>query len=257
MLLAVDVGNSNITLGCMEEGRTLFTERISTDKSRTSLEYAILFQTAFSIHSASVDDVDGAIIGSVVPPVTPVIRTALRKICHVSALTVGPGLKTGMSIRMDDPSTVGADLIAGAVGALDRYEPPMVVIDMGTATTMAVIDGNRNYIGGMIMPGIRLSLSSLVSETSMLQGISLEKPGRTIGKNTADAMRSGIIYGHAAMIDGLIDRAEKETGQKLKAIATGGLAPAVISACSTEITLDPDLVLHGLKVIYEKNRGRR
>lgn len=253
MLLAVDVGNTNITVGCFDRQQMLFTERISTDRSKTSLEFAILFQTAFSIHAVSPREITGAIIGSVVPPITPVVRTAIRKVFQVQALTVGPGLKTGMSIRLDDPSSVGADLIAGAVGALSKYEAPIVIIDMGTATTMIVIDENRNYIGGMIMPGIRVSLDSLISETSMLQGISLETPKKVIGRNTVDAMRSGILYGHAAMIDGLIVRAQEEAGENLRAVATGGLAPRILGACRHEILYDPNLVLDGLRVIYEKN----
>ena len=198
--------------------------------------------------------IDGAIIGSVVPPLTYIVRTALKKVCGVQAYVVGPGLKTGLNIRMDDPTSIGADLIAGAVGALAKFEPPLMVIDMGTATTMIVIDETRSYVGGMIMTGLRLSLDALVKETSMLQGISLEVPKKVIGKNTADAMRSGLLYGNAAMIDGLIDRMEEELGHRCTLVATGGLAQFITPLCKREIILEKDLLLKGLNIIYKKNK---
>ena len=254
MILAIDVGNTNIVIGCMEEDRVLFTERLSTDSVKTSLEYAILFRVALDLHRIDVNDLEGTVISSVVPPITPVIKTAIRKITGKKALVLGPGTKTGLSIRIDDPSSVGADLVAGAVGALAKYRPPLVVIDMGTATTLSVVDREGNYLGGSIMPGLRLNLSSLVSEASMLHGISLDIPKRAIGRNTVDAMRSGLVLGHAAMIDGLLDRMEEEMGEKMTAVATGGLAQSVIPVCRHEIRLDNTLLLTGLKVIYDKNR---
>ena len=254
MILAIDVGNTNIVIGCMEEDRVLFTERLSTDPVKTSLEYAILFRVALDLHRIDVNDLEGTVISSVVPPITPVIKTAIRKITGKKALVLGPGTKTGLSIRIDDPSSVGADLVAGAVGALAKYRPPLVVIDMGTATTLSVVDREGNYLGGSIMPGLRLNLSSRVSEASMLHGISLDMPKRAIGRNTVDAMRSGLVLGHAAMIDGLLDRMEEEMGEKMTAVATGGLAQSVIPVCRHEIRLDNTLLLTGLKVIYDKNR---
>ena len=253
MILAIDVGNTNIVIGCMEGKKVLFTERLSTDKVKTSLEYAILFRVALDLHKVDPEGLEGAIISSVVPPITPVIRTALRKITGKKAIVLGPGTRTGLSIRIDDPSSVGADLVAGAAGALAKYQPPLVVIDMGTATTLSVVDKDSNYIGGAIMPGLRLGLSSLVSETSMLSGISLDLPKHAIGHNTVDAMRSGLVYGHAAMIDGLLDRMEEEMGRELTAIATGGLASSVVPVCRHEIILDKTLLLTGMQVIYEKN----
>jgi len=253
MILAIDVGNTNIVIGCMEKEKVLFTERLSTDTVKTSLEYAILFRVALDLHGIDPKGVEGSIISSVVPPITPVIRTALRKICGKKAMVLGPGIRTGLNIRIDEPSTVGADLVAGAAGALAKYQPPLVVIDMGTATTLSVVDRDRNYIGGSIMPGLRLNLSSLVTKTSMLSGISLDVPKHAIGRNTVEAMRSGLVYGHAAMIDGLLDRMEEEMGEKLTAIATGGLSPSVAPACRHEIILDKTLLLTGLQVIYEKN----
>ena len=253
MILAIDVGNTNIVIGGMDHDQVLFTERLSTDKVKTSLEYAILFRVALELHKINPEDVEGSIISSVVPPITPVIRTALKKITGKKSIVLGPGTKTGLSIRIDDPSSVGADLVAGAAGALAKYEAPLVVIDMGTATTLSVVDREKHYIGGAIMPGLRLSLNSLVSETSMLHGISLDLPKQAIGHNTVDAMRSGIVLGHAAMIDGLLDRMEEEMGGKMTVIATGGLASSVIPVCRHEILLDKTLLLTGLLEIYKKN----
>ena len=254
MVLAIDVGNTNIVLGGLENDRVVFTERLSTDTVKTSLEYAILFNVALDLHKIDKSSVEGTIVSSVVPPITPVIRTAIRKIVNKKTIVLGPGTKTGLSIRIDDPSSVGADLVAGAVGAMAKYEPPLAVIDMGTATTISIVDRDRNYLGGSIMPGVRLSLSSLVSGASMLGGISLEVPKYAIGRSTVGAMRSGIILGHAAMLDGLIDHMEEEVGESLTVVATGGLASRVIPVCRHEIILDDTLLLTGLKVIYDKNR---
>ena len=255
MILAIDVGNTNILFGCMEGEKVKFTERLSTDTVKTSLEYAILFQAALNLHRTEAKDVEGAVISSVVPPVTPVIQSAIRKIIGKGkkVVVLGPGTKTGLCIRIDDPSSVGADLVAGAAGALEKYEPPLVVIDMGTATTLSVVDRDRNYIGGSIMPGLRLNLSSLVSGASMLSGISLNMPKHAIGHNTVDAMLSGLVYGHAAMIDGLLDRMEEELGERMTAIATGGLASSVVPVCRHEIILDRTLLLTGMRAIYMKN----
>ncbi len=254
MVFAVDVGNTNIVIGGLKGKEVLFTERISTDKVKTSLEYAFLFKVALDLHSIDTKEIEGSIISSVVPPITPVIRTAIRKISPKKILVLGPGVKTGLRIRIDDPATVGADLVAGAVGALEKYKPPMIIVDMGTATTLMAIDKNGDYLGGSIMPGVRLSLNSLVSNTSMLQGISLEIPKKAIGHNTVDAMRSGLVYGHAMMIDGLIFRMEEELGESVTVIATGGLAKKVMPACRHDFILDDTLLLTGLRVIYEKNQ---
>ncbi len=253
MILALDVGNTNIVIGGLKDKSVLFTERISTDTVKTSLEYAFLFKVALDLHKIEMSQIEGAIISSVVPPITPVIRTALRKITPNKIIVLGPGTKTGLSIRIDNPASVGADLVAGAVGALEKYKPPMIIVDMGTATTLSVIDKEGNYIGGSIMPGVRLNLNALVTNASMLQGISLDMPKHAIGHNTVDAMRSGLVCGHAVMIDGLVFRMEEELGEQVKVIATGGLAKKVIPACRHAVTLDDTLLLTGLRVIYEKN----
>ena len=255
MILAVDIGNTNIVLGCIQNRKILFTERISTDLAKTDLEHAISVKTVLELHEIKPREIEGAIISSVVPPITGLIKEAIRKITGCSALVVGPGVKTGLNIKMDNPAQVGSDLIVGAVAGIAQYPLPLILVDMGTATTICVIDEKKNYIGGMIMPGIRVSVDSLTSRTSQLPKISLDEPKRLIGKNTLECMKSGVLYGNASCIDGMIDRIEEELGQKATVVATGGLAPRIIALCKHEITLDDELLLKGLQLIYEKNRS--
>lgn len=253
MILAVDIGNTNIVLGCIRDREILFTERLSTDHSKTDLEHAISIKNVLEMHNLNPKDIEGAIIGSVVPPITSLIRQALYKITGCDAMIVGPGLKTGLNILMDNPAQVGSDLIVGAVAGIAEYPVPLVLVDMGTATTICVIDDKKNYIGGMILPGIRVSLDSLTSRTSQLPKISLDPPKRLIGKNTIDCMKSGILYGNASCIDGMVDRIEKELRQPVTVVATGGLAGSIAPLCNHEIILDDELLLKGLLLIYEKN----
>ena len=198
-------------------------------------------------------EIDGAIISSVVPPLTTILQTAVNKIIGKVPMVVGPGIKTGLNILMDNPKAMGADLIVDSVAGINEYGAPLIIIDMGTATTVSVIDKDKNYIGGMIIPGLRVSLESLVSRTSQLPRIGLEAPAKTIGKNTVDCMKSGILFGNASMIDGLIDRIREEIGCEAKAVATGGLAKTVIPLCKHDIIADDELLLKGLYLIYRKN----
>ncbi|MDD3794644.1 MAG: type III pantothenate kinase [Lachnospiraceae bacterium] len=253
MILAIDIGNTNIVLGCIQENKILFTERLSTDHAKTDLEHAISIKIVLELHNINPREVTGAIIGSVVPPITALIRDALYKITGCSAIVVGPGVKTGLNILMDNPAQVGSDLIVGAVAGIAEYPLPLILIDMGTATTICVIDENKNYIGGMILPGLRVSLDSLTSRTSQLPKISLEPPKRLIGKNTIECMKSGILYGNASCIDGMISRIEEDLGQSATAVATGGLAAAIVPLCRHNIILDDELLLKGLLLIYKKN----
>lgn len=252
-LLAIDIGNTNIVLGCIRDRKILFTERLSTDHAKTALEHAFSIKTVLELYHINPREVDGAIIGSVVPPVTSVIKEALYKITGCTAMVVGPGVKTGLNILMDNPAQVGSDLIVGAVAGIAEYPLPLILVDMGTATTICVIDGHKNYIGGMILPGLRVSLDSLTSRTSQLPRISLDPPKRLIGKNTIECMKSGILYGNASCIDGMIDRIEQELGQKTTIVATGGLAGTIAPLCTHQIILDDELLLKGLLLIYEKN----
>ena len=253
MILAIDIGNTNIVLGCIDDEKVLFTERISTDTGKTDLEHAISIKTVMELHKIMPYQIDGAIISSVVPPITSYVAQALFKLTGQKAMVVGPGIRTGLNIQMDNPASVGADLITGAVAVIDKYPVPAVIIDMGTATTLVVIDANKKYIGGMIMPGLRVSLESLTSRTSQLPHISLDPPKRLIGRNTVDCMKSGILYGNASSIDGMIDRIEEELGQKTTVVATGGLAGSIIPLCRHDIIVDDDLLLRGLKLIYDRN----
>ncbi|MBP3913076.1 MAG: type III pantothenate kinase [Lachnospiraceae bacterium] len=254
MLLAVDIGNTNLVVGVLDQGEIRFFERVSTDLSKTALEYALCFKNILELHSLSSAEIDGAILASVVPPLTSLITEALGKICSCRVRTVGPGLKNGLKIHMDDPAQIGADLIVGAVAGIHDYTCPLIIIDMGTATTISVIDDRKTYSGGMILPGLRVSLDSLTSRTSKLPRIGLDPPKQLIGKNTIDCMKSGILYGTASMLDGMIERIEDELGMKATIIATGGLASTVVSLMKNDVILDDDLLLRGLYYIYEKNK---
>ncbi|MCR4896519.1 MAG: type III pantothenate kinase [Lachnospiraceae bacterium] len=254
MILAIDMGNTNIVVGCIDrENRIIFTERISTDEAKTELEYAVLIKTIMELYKVDLMTVEGCIISSVVPRLTHVLKNAVRKVIAKNPMVVGAGMKTGLNIKLDDPATMGADLVVDSVAAMNVYGCPNIVIDMGTATTIAAIDRNKNYIGGIIYPGVNVSLGSLVQGTALLPGISLSTPKNVIGRNTSDAMKSGIIYGEASRIDGMIERFEEEMGEKTTVIATGGLAGVIVPHCKRKIQLDPDLLLKGLKILYDKN----
>ena len=253
MILAIDIGNTNIVIGCVDDEKTYFIERLSTIKTKMELEYAIDIRMVLDIHGVRPEDLDGAIVGSVVPQITGIVKRAAEKIIGKETKVIGPGLKTGLNILMDNPAQLGSDLVADAVAGIAEYEPPLIIFDLGTATTVSVVDANKNYIGGMILPGIVVSLNALTANTSQLQGISLEATKRLVGKNTIECMKSGIIHGNAAALDGLIDRIEEDLGQKATAIATGGLAKVIVPHCRRTIILDDDLLLKGLRIIYNKN----
>lgn len=253
MILAVDIGNTNIVIGCIEGEKVRFVERVSTDLSKTELEYAVEFKTLFDLYRIGIEDITGSIISSVVPPLNNIVRSAMEKLLRVRPLLVGPGLKTGLNILMDNPGQVGADLIVNAVAGLHYYGAPLIIIDMGTATTISVVDEKKNYAGGMIMPGVKVSLDSLVNRTSQLPKISLEAPKKIIGKNTVECMKSGIVIGQAAQMDGMVERIWEEIGSQATVIATGGLAGCIIPHCKNKIICDNELTLKGLGIIYRKN----
>lgn len=254
MILAIDIGNTNILIGVIDEKQTYFVERITTTIGRTNLEYAITLKSILEIFQIQTAALEGAIISSVVPPLTRTIVAAVRKITGLTPKVVGSGMKTGLNIMMDNPKSVGSDMIVNSVGALSEYEPPIIIIDMGTATSMTVLDKDGRYIGGAILPGLRVSLDSMSSSTAQLPQISLDTPKKVIGKNTVDCMRSGVIYGNAAMIDGMLTRIEDELGQPATVIATGGIVKALLPLCSHKIIYDGTLLLKGLLSLYEKNR---
>lgn len=253
MILAVDIGNSNIVLGCMEDQRIVFEARIRTDATKTSDEYCVDLKNILDIYEVNREEVEGAIVASVVPQVLNSIKTAIKKLTGRNSLVVGPGLKTGLNIKVENPSQTGADLVVGAVAALREHKPPMIIIDMGTATTMTVLDETGAFIGGCISPGVKISMDALTDRTALLPGLQLDQPRKAIGRNTIDCMRSGIMLGTACMIDGMVERMEAELGQKATVVATGGIARFVLPMCRTQILYDKDLLLKGLAALYREN----
>lgn len=256
MVLAIDMGNTNIVIGCVGDDKIYFEERISTDYSKTEIEYYVLFKMVMELHEIDVSQIRGAIISSVVPPLLKVVKNAMIMLTKKEPLVVGPGVKTGLNILMDNPKQVGSDLIVDAVAAIKEYGGPVAIVDIGTATTISVVDKNKNYVGGVIMPGVKVAADSLVQRAAQLTKISLEVPEKVIGKNTMDCMNSGMIYGNAACIDGVIERMEAELGYELKVVATGGLAKLIIPHCKKNIIEDQALLLKGLKIIYDKNMSK-
>lgn len=253
MILAIDIGNTNIVIGCIEQEKIYFVERMSTDISKTELEYVVEFKILLELYQIKVKEITGCIIASVVPPLVNTVRASMEKLLRITPMIVGPGLKTGLNILMDNPAQVGSDLIVNAVAGLKYYGAPLIIIDMGTATTISVVDDKKNYIGGMILPGVKVSLDSLVNRTSQLPKISLEAPRKIIGKNTIECMKSGIIMGQAASLDGMVERVWDELGYQARAVATGGLAGCIVPYCRREIVYDNELTLKGLGIIYRKN----
>mgnify|MGYP004481837699 FL=1 len=254
MILAVDIGNTNVTFGLYIDGRLEVVSRTATDRARTAEQYAVEMSAIISLHKANATDCTGAIIGSVVPELTAVISDAIYLLTLARAKIIGPGVKTGLNIKIDNPAQLGADLVAGAVGALGKYETPMLVLDLGTATKISVIDSNGGYRGCTIGAGVRISLDALSKMTSQLPAISMAGEICPIGTNTVTSMQSGTVLGTAAMLDGMCKRLEKALGEKIKTVvATGGIAADIIKNCETDIISDPNLVLDGLKMIYDKN----
>lgn len=254
MILAIDVGNTNIVIGCIDEEKCHFIERLSTVRIKTELEYAIDIKSVLDIYHVRPEEIEGGIISSVVPQITTNIKLAAEKILKKEILVIGSGIKTGLDIRIDDPGQLGADLVAASVAGIAEYPVPMMIFDMGTANTVCVIDREKRYLGGMIYPGLGVSLDSLTAHASQLGGISLEAPERVIGRNTIDCMKSGVIYSAAAAMDGIIDRIQEEMGETLTVVATGGLAKCIVPHCRREVILDDDLLLKGLLILYDKNK---
>ena len=257
MLLTIDIGNSNITLGGIQEGEILFEARLATDSTKTSDEYGVEIKDMLDLFGARVEEIRDCIVASVVPSVFNSVRNGIVKLTGKEPMVVGPGIKTGINILLEDPGATGADLIAAAVAAVDAYPTPLTVVDMGTATTIAVIDDGNAFLGGAVLPGLRISAEALSSRASLLPGIQLERPRRAIGKNTVECMQSGLMFGAAAMVDGLIDRMEAELGRPTTVVATGGVARFVVPLCRHEIALERDLQLKGLDLLYRKNRPRK
>ena len=254
MILTVDIGNSNIVLGGVDGDDILFEARLRTDYTKTSDEYCIDLKMILDVYGFSAKDISGSIIASVVPQVLNSMQTAVKKLTGKTSLVVGPGLKTGLNIKIENPSQTGADLVVGCVAALRQHKPPLIVVDMGTATTMVVLDKTGALVGGSIIPGVKISMEALTGKTALLPGLQLDQPKCAIGRNTIDCMRSGIMMGAACMIDGLVERMEEELGYKTTVIATGGIARFVIPMCRTPIIYEKDLLIKGLAALYRDNR---
>ena len=254
MILAIDIGNTNIVVGCIDDEKTYFIERLSTNRTKTELEYAVDIKNVLDIYHIRKTDIEGCIISSVVPQITNIAKLAAEKILKKDAIVLGPGVKTGLNIMMDNPGQLGADQVADAVAGIANYPVPLILIDMGTATTASVVNSKKQYVGGMILPGVGVSLDALTARASQLSGISIDAPKHVIGKNTIECMKSGVLYSNAAALDGIIDRIEEELGEKTTVVATGGLAKKIIPHCKRKIILDEELLLRGLLYIYEKNK---
>lgn len=257
MILTVDIGNTNILLGGFSENRLCFVARLATNPSLTEDEYAVKLLQTLALHGIERSDINGAILSSVVPALNTILCRAISFLYGFSPLVVGPGIKTGLNIHCDIPSSVGADIICDCVGAHHLYGSPALIVDMGTATKMMVLNDKGTFIGLSIIPGVHMGLRALSEGTAQLPQVSLEAPPSVVAKNTADCMRSGVLFGHAAMVDGMIDRIREEIGTDLPVYATGGLSPLIVSHCKHEIVLSEHLVLHGLYRIFQKNRTEK
>ena len=254
MILAIDIGNTSIALGGFVADELKFVVRLSTDVTKTEDEYASKILNILSLHGVDRKKVEGAIISSVVPPLNTIMKSAITLAYGVDPLMVCPGIKTGIGILCDSPSSVGADLICSCVAANTFYHAPSLIIDIGTATKMIVTNKNGAFIGVSIIPGVMMGLKALANGTAQLPQVGLEAPATVVGKNTVDCMKSGIIFGHASMMDGMIDRICAEVGESLPVIVTGGYAKVIAPHCNHEMVIDEYLVLKGLNLIYLKNK---
>ena len=254
MILAIDVGNTNIVLGCTEDGNITNVLRVHTNQYATAVEHAIVLRQVLEFYKVDPLALEGTLLSSVVPAVTEALTEAIKRLTGKDCLVVGPGMKTGMNVRIDDPGTLAGDLVVGSVAAMGVYGTPVLVLDMGTATTLSVIDEKKRYRGGVIMTGVAVSTEALAARTAQLPRIAYEPPKSVIGTNTVDCMKSGVMYANACALDGMVERLEEELGSRCTVVATGGLAGVITPLCRREMILDDDLLLKGLCLIYEKNR---
>ena len=256
MILTIDIGNSNIVLGGVREEEIVFEARLRTEVTKTSDQYCVDLKILLDVYGVRPEDIEGCIISSVVPQVLNSFQTAIKKLTGKVSLVVGPGIKTGLDIRLENPGQTGADLVVADVAALREHKPPLIVIDMGTATTMSVLDKTGAHIGGCIIPGVRISMDALTEKTALLPGLQLDQPKRAVGRNTIDAMRSGIMMGTACMLDGMVERMEEELGYKTTVVATGGIAKFIVPLCKTPMIYDKDLLIKGLAALYRDNKRK-
>jgi len=254
LLLVIDVGNTNIVFGVYKGEHLLHAFRIATRKKNTSSEYLVLLNQLFGLFNIPTKEISGTVISSVVPPLTEVLQDTVRELTATEPLIVGPGIKTGVPIAVDNPREVGTDRIVNTVAAYTKYGGPAIVVDLGTATTFDVISSSGEYLGGAISPGIGISMNALFNETAQLPRVEIKEPSRVIGKNTVESMQSGIFYGYVSLIDGMIARLKGELKEEAITVATGGLAPLLATASQCIDKVDPDLTLEGLRILYAKNQ---
>lgn len=250
MILAIDIGNKNIAVGCSDGYKIKFAENISTSQTATVLEYAVLLKSVLEFHG--IEKIEGSVISSVVPTITDTLYKAVEKIWGIKSLIVTPEI-IDMKVTLENPSQIGNDLLAAAVAGINEYNPPLALINMGTAVTITVVNREREFIGGMIMPGFKISLESLIDNTS-LPKIGIDSPQKLIGRNTLECMKSGIIYGSASCIDGMLERIENQIGERINAVATGSYADFIVPYCRRRVETDSELVLKGLIIIYKNNK---
>ena len=254
MLLVIDVGNTNMVLGVYKDTELLDHWRISTDRQRTTDEYGVLIRELFYLNDLRADDINAIIISSVVPPVVPTLERMCQRYFGLSPLLIGPGVKTGMDIRYDNPREVGADRIVNAVAAYEKYGGPVIIVDFGTATTFCAVDAKGVYLGGSICPGIGISTEALVQRTAKLPRIELKRTDSVICRNTIESMQAGVFYGFVGQVEGIVSRMRRELDMSARVVATGGLAVVVAPATKTIDVVEPMLTLEGLRIIYERNR---
>lgn len=254
MLLVADVGNTHTVLGLYESEKLLFKWNVQTSWDRTSDEWGLMFRSFFELAGLRLEQVHGFAMCSVVPPAVHSLKHGARKYLKTEPLIVGPGVKTGLSIRYDNPREVGADRVVNAVAGLEKFPGASIIVDFGTATTFDCLSSKGEYLGGIICPGIGISLDALVTRTSKLPKVEIARPGAVIGKNTEQSMQSGILFGYAAMVDGLISKIKGEMEPGVQTIATGGLSPVMAGEAHSITHQEPNLTLDGLRIIYEKNR---
>jgi type III pantothenate kinase len=254
MVLCIDVGNTNIVFAGYEDTELRFMSRLKTDATWTSDQYAASLRAVISLYGFSSSDFEGCIIGSVVPVLTSLLKSACKIVLGSEPMILGAGLKTGLNIRLDNPAECGADLVASAVAAKGHYPLPLLVVDLGTASKITAVDRNGDFLGGAILPGLMTSMDALVNNASLLTDFELSAPQRAIGRNTPECLRSGYVLGFASMIDGMCQRFFSELGEEATVVATGGLIDLVLPSCTTKMHKRDDLVTEGLRLIYAKNR---
>ncbi len=255
MILVMDVGNTNIMLGVYEDKKLIQKWKLCTDIDKTSDEIGMLFMNLFNMENLDVGQVEAVVIASVVPPIMYSLEHAVKKYFKLKPMVVGPGIKTGINIRTENPREVGADRIVNAVAAYEIYGGPLIIVDFGTATTFCAVSSRGEYLGGAICPGIRISADALFQRAAKLPRVELCKPDCIIGKNTVTSMQAGIVFGYVGQVDYIVRRMKKEMGEdSIKVVATGGLAPLIASETETIDVINETLTLEGLRIIYERNR---